>query len=146
MFQWTLISPEERGIFTGWLPDLIHTSCRSESSNISLVVLDKASLCPNATQARLESGMHFLGETSALVKPLRLSPGLAPSGRSLTCFRPQTWRAYVWEFWKLQKDRNLRQLCPDTGRPSVGWDLNYIPTLTGPTLQHRQTGELNKTN
>ena len=60
-------------------PDLIHTSCRSESSNISLVVLDKASLCPNAPHVRLESGMHFLGETPALVKPLRLSPRLASS-------------------------------------------------------------------
>ena len=46
MFQWTLISPEERDICTGWLPDLIHTSCRSESSNISLVVLDKVTLSP----------------------------------------------------------------------------------------------------
>ena len=44
MFQWTLISPEEMDICTGWLPDLIHTSCRSESSNISLVVLDKVTV------------------------------------------------------------------------------------------------------
>ena len=50
MFQWTLISPEERDICTGWLPDLIHTSCRSESSNISLVVLDKDTNMRGATR------------------------------------------------------------------------------------------------
>ena len=91
MFQWTLISPEERDICTGWLPDLIHTSCRSESSNISLVVLDKVSLCPNSTHPRLRSAVHFSREPSELIKLLPLSPRFTLSGWRPTWLSPWSW-------------------------------------------------------
>ena len=38
------LNPSELKVSDPSMPELIHTSCRSESSNISLVVLDKESL------------------------------------------------------------------------------------------------------
>jgi hypothetical protein len=105
-------------------PDLIHTSCRSESSNISLVVLDNFSVCPNGSHARWESGIHFLEENSELVKLHCLSPGVSPSGPSPTCLRPQTWRGFETKSARSRKRENPRQLGPGNCRPSVGWDLN----------------------
>ena len=40
-FEWAFFSPEQRRLWLTSEPDSIHTSCRSESSNKSLVVLDK---------------------------------------------------------------------------------------------------------
>ena len=91
-------------------------SCRSESSNISVVVLDNLSLCPNAPQARLDSGMHFLGESSELVKLLYLSPGVTPSGRSPTGLRPQTW----WGFETKSSRSRRREISASSVRTPAG--------------------------
>ena len=91
---------------------MIHTSCRSESSNISLVVLDKLSLCPNAPRARLHSVMHFPGNHSELVKWLRLSPGFSPSGRRPTCLGPQTWWGTVLDPWTVRKTETSASSVP----------------------------------
>ena len=91
---------------------MIHTSCRSESSNISLVVLDKLSLCPNAPRARLDSVMHFPGNHSELVKWLRLSPGFSPSGRRPTCLGPQTWWGTVLDPWTVRKTETSASSVP----------------------------------
>ena len=72
-------------------PELIHTSCRSESSNISLVVLDKATACPNATHSRLKSGIHFSGEPSSFVRLIHLSPRFTLSGWRPTWLSPWSW-------------------------------------------------------
>ena len=82
--------------------NLIHTSCRSESSNISLVVLDKLSLCPNAPQARRQSLMHFSRKHLELVKRFRLNLGFTPSDRSPTCLSPQTWWGCVLDSWTVK--------------------------------------------
>ena len=46
ILQGTFISPEEKGMLTSWLPDFIHTSRRSESSDISLYVLGEIPMSP----------------------------------------------------------------------------------------------------
>jgi hypothetical protein len=42
------------------LPELIHTSCRSESSNISLVVLDSSTTKSIAQPAAVQRQIHLL--------------------------------------------------------------------------------------
>ena len=84
-------------------PDLIHTSCRSESSNISLVVLDNELVYPNKAHARWQSGIHFQSQPSALLKLLRPSPGFTSSGQSPTCLSPQTWWANALEPGEIRK-------------------------------------------
>ena len=93
---------------------MIHTSCRSESSNISLVVLDKLSLCPNAPQARQQSLMHFSRKHSELVKLFRLSLGFTPSDRSPTCLSPQTWWGCVLDSWTVKNTETTSCSDPTT--------------------------------
>ena len=49
-------------------PDLIHTSCRSESSNISLVVLDKDSVAGIYDHGTLIGWIHFCTASSFYFK------------------------------------------------------------------------------
>ena len=93
---------------------MIHTSCRSESSNISLVVLDKVSLSQNAPQPRPESGMLCQDQPSELVKLLRLSPGVGPFGRSPACLSPRVGWGYVLDPWKVGKTETSASSVPTT--------------------------------
>ena len=118
-------------------PDLIHTSCRSESSNISLVVLDKLSFCSNATQARLKSVMHFPRKHSELVKLFCLSPGFTPSGRSPTCLSPQTWWGYVLDPWTVKNTETTSCSDPTTAghlSGEIGTNSPLTPSL--PSFHH----------
>ena len=54
-------------------PDLIHTSCRSESSNISLVVLDKDLVDRFSTRATLLGWIHFWADYSFYFKLVKLN-------------------------------------------------------------------------
>ena len=116
---------------------MIHTSCRSESSNISLVVLDKVSLTPNGPHPRLQTGMHFYRETSQLIKLHPLSPEVTPSSRSPTCLRPQTWRGF-----KAKSSRSRKRETPASSvattaghlsaeiATSISTDINQKPGLS----------------
>ena len=95
-------------------PDLIHTSCRSESSNISLVVLDKDTLCPNATHGRLKCRIYFQREPSELVKLLHLSPLVTLSGQRPTCPGPRTWRVSAFQSEKSRKTETSASSVPST--------------------------------
>ena len=61
---------------------MIHTSYRSESSNNSLVVLDKVALCLNATHGRLKSRIYFQsGRQVRKYFPKPITDGVMIEGR-----------------------------------------------------------------
>ena len=95
-------------------PELIHTSCRSESSNISLVVLDKDALCPNANHGRLKCWIHFQREPPELVKLLHLSPLVTLSGQRPTCPGPRTWRVSAFQSEKSRNTETSASSVPTT--------------------------------
>ena len=93
----------------------LHTiSCRSESSNISLVVLDKDALCPNANHGRLKCWIHFQREPPELVKLLHLSPLVTLSGQRPTCPGPRTWRVSAFQSEKSRNTETSASSVPTT--------------------------------
>ena len=114
-------------------PDLIHTSCRSESSNISLVVLDKDPLCPNATHGRLKSRIYFQREPSVLVKLLHLSPLVTLSEQRTTCPSPRTWQVSAFQCEKSRNRETSGRSVPSTAGHLAG------KMLTNSSQTHRRS-------
>ena len=66
-------------------PDLIHTSCRSESSNISLVVLDKLTVSSLEAQLTLMGGVHFQWLWSLYFKQAQMGEIIPRYNRGKAC-------------------------------------------------------------
>ena len=117
--------------------ELIHTSCRSESSNISLVVLDNLLVSPDAPPGQLIVWAPFSAPTLNTCQTAPSEPQFCPLRLESNCSGcPDPARGCLQVLDK-QKNRNLRQLCPDPSRPSDGRYRNCVSTSERQTTPDR---------